>query len=218
MKIVFIDVDHTVIRHSTAKFFITHAIRRRLLPRKILLYYPYYYMKYRLGQLGADLFPPNFPELEGLGREDLVSCAAECLDIYLKKDISPDARRLIEEEKEKENTVVFASSSLDFFIQPLADYLAVDYMTSILEFSDGVCTGRIVGRLNFGEEKERRATAYATAKGIALRDCSFYSDSYHDLPLLQTVGQPVAVNPDIRLKREAKRRGWDIRYFRGGKI
>jgi len=213
MEIIFIDVDHTVIRHSTAKFFITQAIKRQLLPRKIILYYPYYYLKYRIGQLGVDLFPPDFPELAGIPKEELVSCARECLDIYLKKDIHESARSLIENEKQKGNTVVFASSSLDFFVQPLADFLEVDYIASLLEFSGGICTGKVSGQLNFGDEKKRRASAYADAKGVPLNTCAFYSDSYHDLPLLEAVGRPVAVNPDIRLKKEAKKRNWEILKF-----
>ena len=44
-------------------------------------------------------------------------------------------------------------------------------------------------------------------------DCSFYSDSIHDLPLLESVGHPVAANPDRRLRKEARRRGWDIVDF-----
>ena len=213
MEIIFIDVDHTVIRHSTAKFFITHAIRRKLLPRKIILYYPYYYLKYRIGEMGTEFFPPDFPELAGIPKGELVSCASECLDIYLKKDIHDGARELIELEKRKGNAVVFASSSLDFFIRPLAEFLQVDYMASFLEFSDGICTGKVSGQLNFGDEKKRRASAYATAKGVPLNGCTFYSDSFHDLPLLEAVGKAVAVNPDVRLKREAKKRNWEIRKF-----
>ena len=213
MEIVFIDVDHTVIRHSTAKFFINHAIKRNLLPRKIILYYPYYYLKYRIGQMGAELFPPDFPELAGIQKEELVSCAAECLDIYLKKDIHESARSLIETEKQKGNTVVFASTTHDFLVKPLADFLEVDFITSFLEFSDGICTGKVSGQLNFGDEKKRRAAAYAVAKGVPLETCAFYSDSHHDLPLLKAVGRPVAVNPDGRLKREAKKRNWEIMKF-----
>lgn len=170
-------------------------------------------MKYRIGQLGTELFPPDFPELAGLQKDELVSCAAECLDLYLKKDIHENARTLIVHEKQKGNTVVFASSSLDFFIKPLAEYLEVDYIASVLEFDGNICTGKVAGQLNFGIEKRRRAGEYADSKGVELETSSFYSDSYHDLPLLEAVGNPVAVNPDSRLKREAKQRAWDILKF-----
>jgi phosphoserine phosphatase len=52
--------------------------------------------------------------------------------------------------------------------------------------------------------------AYARGRGVSLADCAFYSDSIHDLPLLLEVGEPVAVAPDRRLRREAEARGWSI--------
>jgi phosphoserine phosphatase len=62
----------------------------------------------------------------------------------------------------------------------------------------------------FGAEKLSRARALIERLGLSGADCAFYSDSVHDLPLLEAVARPVAVNPDHRLKRIARRRGWEI--------
>jgi phosphoserine phosphatase len=58
------------------------------------------------------------------------------------------------------------------------------------------------------------ARAFANERGFALEDACFYSDSITDLPLLEAVGTPIIVNPDARLRRHAKRRGWRIERWR----
>ena len=75
---------------------------------------------------------------------------------------------------------------------------------------DGVHTGESEGELCFGAGKLRYAEAYARQTGVSLRDCTFYTDSYSDLPVLEQVGAPVLVNPDRRLRREARARGWRV--------
>ena len=62
----------------------------------------------------------------------------------------------------------------------------------------------------YGEGKVKHAIAYAQKRGVSLDDCSFYTDSTADLAMLKAVGQPVVVNPDPRLMREAKAQGWEI--------
>jgi HAD superfamily hydrolase (TIGR01490 family) len=108
-------------------------------------------------------------------------------------------------------SVWFATSSVDFLVQPIVDRLGADgLIASQLEFQDGISTGRFEGRPAFGIEKLRRVKEQADRLAVDLRDCSFYSDSVHDLPLLEAVGTPVAVNPDFRLKKIARQRGWEI--------
>jgi phosphoserine phosphatase len=73
-----------------------------------------------------------------------------------------------------------------------------------------VHTGEAEGEVCFGAGKLRYAEAYARQHSVALSECTFYTDSYSDLPVLENVGAPVLVNPDRRLRREAKARGWRV--------
>src|SRR5208282_6621511 len=108
-------------------------------------------------------------------------------------------------------SIVLATSSLDFIVRPLADYIGAEsVLASGLELEDGRCTGRLAGAALFGAAKRDAVLAFARSRGVALADCAFYSDSIHDLPLLLEVGEPVAVAPDRRLRREARSRGWPI--------
>jgi phosphoserine phosphatase len=86
-------------------------------------------------------------------------------------------------------------------------------LASDLEVKNGVFTGSPSLPLCYGEGKVTRATALLSQAGIHLQECVFYSDSVTDLPLLEAVGEPVAINPDPALKRVARRRGWRIEHW-----
>src|SRR6476646_3192114 len=88
---------------------------------------------------------------------------------------------------------------------------------TVSESKDGVYTGRLVGEPLHGPAKAEAIHALAEREGLDLSRCSAYSDSANDVPMLSIVGNPVAVNPDGQLRREARANGWEIRDFRTGR-
>ena len=80
-------------------------------------------------------------------------------------------------------------------------------MGTVAEHVDGVYTGHLVGDLLHGPAKAEAIRALAIREGLDLAACSAYSDSFNDLPMLSMVGDPVAINPDSRLRAHAKRPG-----------
>jgi HAD superfamily hydrolase (TIGR01490 family) len=88
---------------------------------------------------------------------------------------------------------------------------------TVSEIENGVYTGRLIGEPLHGPAKAEAILALADQEGLDLTQCSAYSDSANDLPMLTTVGHPVAINPDTKLKRYARENGWDIRDFRTGR-
>jgi HAD superfamily hydrolase (TIGR01490 family) len=88
---------------------------------------------------------------------------------------------------------------------------------TVAETSDGEYTGRLVGGLLHGEAKAAAVEALARREGLDLARCSAYSDSLNDMPMLTLVGHPNAVNPDMGLRTEARRRGWPVYDFRSGR-
>jgi HAD superfamily hydrolase (TIGR01490 family) len=85
---------------------------------------------------------------------------------------------------------------------------------TIAEKKDGVYTGRLVGDLLHGPAKAEAIRELAIAYGLDLPSCTAYSDSINDVPMLSAVGHAVAINPDAALRREARRRHWEVRDFR----
>jgi HAD superfamily hydrolase (TIGR01490 family) len=88
---------------------------------------------------------------------------------------------------------------------------------TVAEVQDGTYTGRLVGDLLHGPAKAVAIRNLAEAEEIDLAQCTAYSDSVNDIPMLSTVGHAVAVNPDSALRKEARERGWEIRDFRTGR-
>jgi HAD superfamily hydrolase (TIGR01490 family) len=212
--IAFFDVDHTVVKRSTGRYFISLGVRRGLLPLSMLLSIPVYYLRYRYGHLDRYTLEIQLPALAGHQTRELEEIAQEAFEKKERDDLFPQAVREVEVCRERGMEVVFASSSLGIILQPLADHLGVDTLLATrLEFEDGVSTGRLVGNPLLGAEKRIQAERCAAARGVAMADCAFYSDSYHDIPLLEEVGRPVAVNPDRRLRKHARSKGWEIARY-----
>jgi HAD superfamily hydrolase (TIGR01490 family) len=88
---------------------------------------------------------------------------------------------------------------------------------TVAESIDGVYTGRLVGGLLHGPAKPAAIALLATREGLDLARCAAYSDSVNDLPMLELVGHPHAVNPDGELRAEARRRDWPVHDFRTGR-
>ncbi len=88
---------------------------------------------------------------------------------------------------------------------------------TVSEHVNGVYTGQLVGDLLHGPAKAEAIKALAAREGLDLAACSAYSDSYNDLPMLSMVGDPIAINPDARLRAHAKANGWRIRDYRTGR-
>jgi phosphoserine phosphatase len=111
--------------------------------------------------------------------------------------------------------VYIASSSPEDYISLLAAELAIDGVIGTkAECVDGRYTGELEGPMVHGPEKAARVQALAEESDIDLVRSFAYSDSINDLPLLELVGNPVAMNPDRRLALVARRRGYHVLDFR----
>jgi HAD superfamily hydrolase (TIGR01490 family) len=208
--IAFLDVDHTLLRGSSARHFVLAGVRRRLLPPSSLWYMPSIYLRFRLGRLKAGSEVWEFPQLRGLPRGRLEELAEESFAAQ-RRNLRPRSAALVARLQAEGRLVVLATTSLDLIVAPLARHLGIgEVVASLLEFSEGVATGRLAGPPMLGEQKKHRVLEFLRARGERPENCSFYTDSFLDLPLLEAVGEPVAVNPDPWLRRTARRRGWSI--------
>jgi HAD superfamily hydrolase (TIGR01490 family) len=210
----FFDVDHTITRGSSGRRFAQAAVKGGMLKFRHLAMIPLNYAAYRLGKGGASFFEGEFPSIKGVERRALEAMGREVFETRTKKALRPELLERIAAIKAAGGCVVLATSSLDFIVRPLADLIGADaVLASGLEFEEGRCTGRLDGAALFGRAKRDAVFAFAAGRGLSLADCSFYSDSIHDLPLLAEVGEPYAVAPDRRLRRVAVSRGWPILDF-----
>jgi HAD superfamily hydrolase (TIGR01490 family) len=106
------------------------------------------------------------------------------------------------------------TGSIDFIIEPLAKEIHADAaIAARLIESNGRFTGELDGPPIGAQEKARRMRDFAAERGIDLSRSHAYGDSMADLPMLETVGFPHAVNADRGLSATAKRRGWPTHHW-----
>jgi len=210
------DVDHTVINKSSMRHFLLIAVKNRVINLFKIRRLPVDWIRYKLRAPDTDFIEATVENLAGIERAALEKTADECFHKCIRGDVFIGARELIAEAHRKNERVIFASSSFDFVIRPLERFLGIDGLLACeLEFRNGRTTGRLIGSSLFGVKKKTVVQAWLQRNDIDPGDVSFYSDSYSDIPLLEYCGNPVAVNPDHILRKEAKKRGWKILRFRG---
>lgn len=215
MKTYIFDIDHTLLKSATGIYFVREGLNRKLFFRRQLIKIPIVLFKYRMGFLKGSIVEREIPFMKGISRKDIEELGKAGFEKYGKSHVYKDARDLIDRLKKENQTVIFATSSFDYSVRPVADYFGInEVIASSFEFDGDYCTGYIEGRAAFGESKKSKVISFLEREGINPKDCVFYSDSHHDLPLLEYVGTAVAVNPDRKLKPLALKRGWEILHFR----
>jgi HAD superfamily hydrolase (TIGR01490 family) len=140
-------------------------------------------------------------------------------DRWFVTDVLPHlterGKQKVADHQAQGHVVAIVSASTQYVVGPMAAYLGIaeQYVCTYLESSDGKLTGQVVPPVCYGEGKLLCAEQFAADHGVDLSASYFYTDSISDLPLLERVGHPVAVNPDLRLRRLARKRGWPIEMF-----
>ena len=126
--------------------------------------------------------------------------------------IYPGALERLLEHKDAGHRVVLLSGALDFLLEPFED-LVDDVLSASLEEEDGVYTGELNGTPVAGDARARMLASFARRRRLDLSRSYAYADSISDLPMMEAVGNPVAVNPDRRLEAAAEERGWKIKHW-----
>ncbi|WP_461246123.1 HAD family hydrolase [Treponema sp. R6D11] len=214
-KVHIFDVDHTVVRKTSAEYFVQIALKEKIIRFSQISHLIIDWIKYKLAFPNNDFIENTVKRLAGLKKEDLERVAQDCFEKRIKKNIYTGLKIIIDDLIKKGEKVIFATSSFDFIIKPLEKYFGIEgSLACQLEYSQGITTGKLVGYSFFGPKKKTAAQAWMQSNGVNPQNVSFYSDSYTDLPLLEYCGTPVAVNPDGILARKAKNRRWKILRFK----
>ncbi|MDA3811632.1 MAG: HAD-IB family hydrolase [Spirochaetaceae bacterium] len=215
METYIFDIDHTLLKGATGIYFIREGLKRKYFSPFQLLKIPIVLFKYRLGFLKGSIVKREIPFMKGLSIDLVEDLGKGGFENYGSSRIFKEAQDLIKNLQENNKKVIFATSSFDYSVAPVARYFGInDVIASSFEFSKGLCTGYIEGGTAFGETKRDKVLAYLKENDLEIQDCIFYSDSHHDIPLLSIVGKPIAVNPDRTLKLMAKRENWEIIKFK----
>ena len=215
----FFDLDRTLISGSSAFAFGVAAWRNDLVPSGALL-------KDAAGAIAFRHRGANDDQVErvrarilgavtGVRQADLVALNADLIPKLLSR-VRPEAQRLIEMHRRAGRSTYIVSASPQELVEPLAAAIGmtggIGTVSAVDE--DGVYTGELAGPFVYGPGKVTAIKEIADWEGYDLNMSYAYSDSASDLPMLEAVGHPVAVNPDGTLTRVAHDHGWPIVIFR----
>lgn len=156
-----------------------------------------------------------FREYRGLDQRTLTYLSWQLLDEQVRPSIYPAARAALASDRANGYRLVLLSGELDVALAPVAAELGFDdLLCNRLVYRDGVASGDVVAPLLAEREKAAAIRRICQAHGTVPAMARAYSDSLSDLPMLEEVGEPFAVNPDPRLRRVAQSRGWPIMNWR----
>lgn len=136
---------------------------------------------------------------------------ARFLETVIAPIMLPAARELVESHRARGHQLLIITATISFITRPIANLLGIgELLASEPELVEGRYTGAVAGIPSFREGKVLRLRAWLEEHGRDLSNSWFYSDSHNDLPLLELVTNPVAVDPDPILARTAADRGWPV--------
>lgn len=213
MKIAFFDFDRTLVTANTGKLWVRQELEAGRMRRMDALRASAWLGAYALGLATMDdAIGVALRLVAGSHAGDLESRTKAFYQREVRQLYRPGARVALEQHRAQGDRLVLLTTSLDLLARLVGEELGLDAQlcTTLEVDAQGRHTGKTVGPVCYGQGKLLHAESYAKSAGIELAECFFYTDSYSDLPVLEKVGAPVAVHPDLRLRRHAARRGWKI--------
>ena len=213
----FFDMDKTLLSISSTTLWTRHMRARGELPLRDLMRIVGALMRYKLGQLDMVETTRNFVrDLADQPEELHEAKTRRWVADELVQYVAEEGRAWLESHRRLGHRVALITASPRYTADPLAEALGLapeDVLATRFEVRDGRFTGRLLDPMLYGAGKLSAAAAYARQHGLSLAASFFYTDSISDLPLLENVGHPVAVNPDRSLRRLAEAKGWSIVRF-----
>jgi putative phosphoserine phosphatase/1-acylglycerol-3-phosphate O-acyltransferase len=210
----FFDLDRTLVEgFSVYAFMQERLVNGSMSPREMQANLATL-ANYSLGRLSmSGAMQGTTQALRGLSEQHFVEQGEQVFRKHLAQRIYPEARALVAAHLARGHTVAIISSATHYQIDPVARDLGIEHvLCTELEVEDGMFTGGIVESC-WKEGKARAARRLARRFQLDLSQSYFYTDAMEDLPLLELVGKPHALNPDLELAGVAAQRDWPVHRF-----
>jgi len=213
--VAYFDMDRTLLRGSSGMLYMRYLWQRGQTDWRSMLLSSVYAIQYKLGLLNYPAVAARLAtSVSNSSEEATRELCQRFFDEMLVQYIAPKAVQRMNEHRAQGHLVTVISASTPYVVGPVARHLGIEeYLCTRLEVENGRFTGKIVEPGCYGPGKVHWARQYAQQHDADLAQAYFYTDSCSDQALLETVGHPVAVNPDARLKALAARRGWPVDWF-----
>ncbi|MDO6825211.1 HAD family phosphatase [Marinobacter sp. 1_MG-2023] len=217
MTLAIFDLDNTLLAgdsdHAWGEFLVEEGIVDAEIYRKTN---DRFYQEYLNGEMDIlNYLKFALQPLSVHNMEELLKWRAIFMDKKVHPMLLKKAGELLESHRERDHTLMIITATNRFVTEPIAELLGIEHLIATEpEMINGCYTGEIAGVPSFQEGKVTRLNDWLAAHGESLEGAWFYSDSHNDLPLLEKVANPVAVDPDPRLEKYARSQGWSVMTLR----
>ncbi|MCP5162612.1 MAG: HAD family hydrolase [Hahellaceae bacterium] len=213
MTLAIFDLDNTLIAgdsdHAWGEFLVEQGIVDQQVYKKAN---DQFYQDYLDGKLDMMRYLEfSLAPLAAHTTEQLLTWRANFVETKIRPLLLTQALELLQTHRQQGDYLLIITATNRFVTEPIAELLGVDALIATdPEIINGQYTGKIVGTPSFQHGKVTRLEQWLNENRQSLSDSWFYSDSHNDLPLLQQVDRPVAVDPDQTLFKYASEQGWPI--------
>lgn len=211
-RVVFFDLDKTLIDCHSANNWLWRELKLGNITYWEALKGLWWLLKYKLGFAAMeDSIRQAIQGFEGQKESDVKERIAAFWEEDIKARLRPKAEDIMKKHLEDGDVLALITGSSFYLAQIFGAKWGFTHIIANQFLLEGeVFTGEAQEPLCYGEGKVHYAEQIASEHGVLLEECVFYTDSISDLPLLEKVGNPIAVHPDYHLKRLAQKRGWEI--------
>lgn len=216
----FFDVDNTLIQGASIILLARGLAKHKFFKASDLAGLAWSQAKFRIsGQENAEDVAAGREKalsfVEGRTVAELTALSEEVVDTSMLDRVWPGTRSLVQMHLDAGQQVWLVTATPVMLARVIATRLGLSgALGTVAEEKDGVYTGRLVGDILHGPGKAHAIATLAGAEGFDLSKCYAYSDSFNDMPMLTMVGNPVAINPDSKLRKYASENGWGVKDFR----
>lgn len=216
----FFDIDNTLVRGASMFHFARGAANHGLIQPRDIAHFALAQLRFALvgGEDAGDMataMEAGLAFVKGKEVADITAIAEDVFDTLMRDKVWPGTLDIARRHRDAGQAVWLVSATPVELAQTMAQRLGfTGALGTVSEVVGGRYTGVLVGRPLHGLAKAEAVRALAERDGLDLAACYAYSDSVNDMPLLTTVGHPVAINPDGELRAEARDNGWPIYNFR----
>lgn len=208
----FFDLDRTLVACNTGRLFLKDLRSRGEISIGRVLRAMGWLARYHFSLLDVDAVAQKIMAgMRGWSERDFEERCKRWVEDEVLPLLLPAGLRKIEEHRRRGHLLAILSTSPSYVTRPIAKTLGMDEAVSTqFEVEGGLFTGRVIAPACFGAGKVHWAEQLGRARKLDLGRSWFYTDSFTDLPMLERVGHQVIVNPDPRLRRTARQRGWTV--------
>lgn len=212
MTIAFFDLDQTLLDGNNGNMAMGYLVKKRLMKPSAVLRALWYTTLYRMNRVPyMDVYRWTFEECGRFHVDELIAMLDDAYSSRVLPNLFREGKEKVAWHRESGHHTVIATAAGEYMAEKVRVQMgADDKIAAVAPFRDGYLTVEFDLPLPYAEGKLVRAREYADKRGESLDDCWFYSDSLTDLPLLEGVGHPVAVNPQGGLRKLARERGWEV--------